>query len=97
MRRCKSEQIKDVVNMFLRQEGLETPLMQHRLVNSWADVMGEGIRRYTGYIFIRNQTLHVQIHSAVLRNELMLTRSSLVHKLNDAVGAQIISDIQFHN
>ena len=95
MRRRKSVQIGDLVRQYLRDEGLETPLNQHRLINSWGDVMGKGIYSYTGDLFIKNQTLQVKINSSVLRQELTVGRKNIVKRLNDHVGAQVITDIRF--
>ena len=96
MRRKNSETIGQVLMQYLREEGLETPLNQHRLIDSWTEVMGQGIGRFTNNVFIRNQTLYVQIRSAMLKQNLMMARANLVKKLNYHVGAQVISDIQFY-
>lgn len=96
MRRQNTEQVGLVIRQFLREEGLETPLNQHRLLNSLQDVLGFGIAKYIGTAFIRNQTLNVQIKSPVLRQELNIGRESLVKRLNDQVGAQVIADIRFY-
>ena len=96
MRRRKTEQIGDLVRQYLRDEGLETPLNQHRLINSWGDVMGKGINSYTGDMFIKNQTLYVKINSSTLRQELTAGRKNIVKRLNDHVGAQVITDIRFY-
>lgn len=95
MKRSKTESITNLLNEFLREQGLETPLNQHRLIDIWPEVMGSAINRYTGDLFIKNQTLHVKINSASLKNDLMMNRSELVKRLNEAVGAYVISDITF--
>lgn len=96
MRRCNTESISAVLRQYLRQEGLETPLNQHRLIESWSKVMGSNVSRFTREIFIQNQTLHVKLSSSILRQELLMQRNNLVTKLNDTVGAQVITDIVFH-
>lgn len=96
MRRSKAEQVGDIVLMFMRQEGLEGPYNEYKLLKSWDEVLGEGISRFTGEKFIKNQTLFVQILSPVIKQELLMTKSSLVHKLNDKVGSQVINDIRFY-
>ncbi len=96
MRRSNTESIGQVVRQFLRDEGLETPLNQHRLIHSWQEVMGQAIMQYTGDLFIQGQTLHVQIRSSVLRHDLTLSRATLVRRLNEHVGAQVITDIHFY-
>ena len=96
MKRKSSEQIGMLVRKYLRDEGLETPLNQHRLINSWGEVMGKGIYSYTGDIFIKNQTLYVKINSSVMRQELSIGRKQIVKRLNEHVGAQVIVDIRFY-
>ena len=96
MRRSNSEHISEILQRFLLEEGLETPLNQHRLINSWSEVMGQGIMKYTGDIFIKNQTLYVQIRSSVLKQDLMMSRQALVKRLNEHINAQVITDIIFY-
>lgn len=95
MKRRKAEQVGDVVRVLLRQQGLEGPLNEYRLIQSWTDVLGKPIERYTRDLYIRGQTLYVRLSSSVLKNELMMQRSMLVQHLNATVGAQVITDIRF--
>ena len=96
MRRNNAEQVGDVIRFFLRQQGLESPLNEYRLVQAWSDVVGPAMAQYTSNLYIKNQTLHVHLTSAVLRQELMMARELLVKNLNRQVGAQVIVDIHFH-
>lgn len=96
MKRKNAISLGDLLRQYLRSEGLETPLNQHRLIHSWGEVMGKGIQRYTGDIFIKNQTLWVKINSSVIRQELTLGRDQIVRRLNEHVGAQVIADIRFY-
>lgn len=96
MKRNNTEQIGDVIRRLLRQQGLETPLNEYRLVDAWKDVVGDTITRYTTNLYIKNQTLYVQLSSSVLRQELMMGRELLVRNLNEWVGAQVIVNIVFY-
>ena len=95
MERRKTESITNLLNAYLREVGLETPLNQHRLIELWPEVMGKTINNYTGELFIKNQTLYVRIKSAALKNDMMMKRSEMVQRLNEAVGAYVITDINF--
>ena len=95
MKRNNTEQKGDVIRRLLRQQGLETPLNEYRLVDAWKDVVGETITRYTMNLYIKNQTLYVQLSSSVLRQELMMGRELLVRSLNEKVGSQVIVNIVF--
>lgn len=57
MKRNNTEQIGDVLRQFLRQQGLETPLNEYRLVDAWKDVVGPVITRYTTNLLLKPGTL----------------------------------------
>ena len=92
MFRRSVQDIRSVLNTFLRQKGLETPLLQKRLMDAWPDV----VVRYTSEMFIKNQTLFVKISSPALRADLSMRRTRLVKQLNDSVGAMVIADIKIY-
>ncbi len=96
MKRNDVEQIGNLVRRYLRQECLETPLNERRLVNAWSEVLGPAIASYTRSLYIKNQVLYVHLTSAPLRQELMMSRDLLVRNLNRHVGAQVINNIIFH-
>ena len=88
--------IGEVLNHMLRQEGLETPLLQRRLIDNWETVAGSLAARYTTDKFIKNQTLFVKISHAALRQDLSMMRSELVDKLNQSVRAQVIAELRIY-
>lgn len=90
------QSLKDVLNLYMRRNGLETPLLQRRLIDSWPQVAGPGVAAYTGEKFIKNQTLFVKIKNPALRADLSMARQQLVRQLNNAVGSMVIADIRFY-
>ena len=80
----------------MREQGLETPLLQKRLIDAWPEVMGDSIASFTGNLFIRNQTLFVHLTNPSLRMELSMQRQDIVRRLNDHVGSQVIAEIRFN-
>lgn len=95
MFRRNVKQLDELLAPLLRNQGLETPLLQKRLIDNWRLVAGPIADRYTGDVYIKNQTLMVQIPNAALRADLNMRRKLLVQKLNASVGAMIITDIHF--
>jgi predicted nucleic acid-binding Zn ribbon protein len=89
------QSIKDLVLRNLRSQGLETPLLQKRLIEAWPTIAGEAIARYTTDVSIYNQTLFVSLRVPALRADLSMQRQEFVKRLNDYDGAQIITDIRF--
>ena len=86
--------LDEVLKKLLREEGLEVPLLQMRLVDAWEVVTGNVVSRYTAEKYIRNQTLFVKITNPALRQDLSMMRTQLVKRLNEQVGSFIISDIK---
>lgn len=87
--------IRDLIMRNLRVQGLETPLLQKRLVYAWPQVAGPLIARYTVDTAIRNQTLWVRLSNPALRADLSMRRQEFVRRLNEHVSSQIITDIRF--
>lgn len=95
MKRNNAEPIGKLIQQFLRQESLESPLNEQRLLDAWPQVLGPTIASYTRELYIRNQILYVHLTSAALRQELMMGRELLVRNLNRKVGATVITNIIF--
>jgi predicted nucleic acid-binding Zn ribbon protein len=91
----REQAIHDLILRNLRAQGLETPLLQKRLIEAWPVVAGEAIARYTTEVSIRNQTLFVRLRIPALRADLSMRRQEFVDLLNKYVGNQVIADIRF--
>lgn len=94
MFRRKAKNVNDIVLEILRSQGLETPLMQRRLIEAWDNVVGQTIAQYTREKYIKNQTLFVKIDNPALRADLNMIRTELKNKLNSSINAQVIADVR---
>lgn len=95
MKRKHEEQIGDIIRQFMRDEGIETPYNEFRLIQAWPEVVGPAVERCTGKLFIKNSVLYVQLNSSVIRHELFIGRKQLAQRLNNHIGAQVITNIVF--
>lgn len=93
MKRSYTENIKDVIGQYLREEGLETPLNQYRVINAWPQVVGPAFSKYTSNLNVYNQILYVKVSSSAVRSELAMRKSQIKEQLNSLAGAQVITDI----
>lgn len=96
MFRRKPQDIESLVRQIIRNNGMETPLLQRRLINLWDEVAGNLVAGYTESKEIRNQTLWVKIQNPAVRADLQMRRTQLVAQLNNRVGATIINDIKVY-
>ncbi|MBQ1581220.1 MAG: DUF721 domain-containing protein [Prevotella sp.] len=90
------QQIDGILQMILREQGLEIPLQQKRVIDQWEVVTGTIVSKYTGEKFIKNQTLYVKITNPALRQDLTMMRHQLVKRLNESVGALVIVDVKLY-
>ena len=95
MKRTEALQIGEIIDSYIRQENLETAMNEQKASYVWADVVGYGINRYTISRSVHNGVMTVRLSSATLRNELMMNRSLLIRRINEAVGAEVIHEIIF--
>lgn len=87
--------IGELVMRNLRMQGLETPLLQKRVVDNWPLVAGMVVERFTHDAYIRGETLYVRLTSPALRADLSMRRHELVEELNATVKSRVINDIRF--
>ena len=77
---------------YLRESGLETPVLEVQLEELWPSVMGETVAKLTRSVEVKEGMLIVHVNSAALKAQLFENRFELVRKLNEAVGAEVIRD-----
>ena len=94
MKRNDAEQIGKLIQQFLRQESLESPLNEQRLLDAWPKILGPAAT-YTSNLYIRNQTLYVHLTSAALGATPMGKGEVMIRALNTKVGATVITNIIF--
>ncbi|MBP6230964.1 MAG: DUF721 domain-containing protein [Paludibacteraceae bacterium] len=95
MRKKNTESIDDVIKQIFQQQNLQPKLDEVDILQSWEKVLGSTVSQYTSDLLIKNKVLYVKISSAVLRNELMMSKTNLLKALNEQVGKTVIEDIRF--
>lgn len=94
MIRGNSLSIADVLNIYLRETGLEKTILEDKVVALWPEIMGDTVSRLTRSVEVKNGMLIVHISSAALKAQLFECRFELVKKINDAVGGNAIRDVR---
>lgn len=95
MKRTEAKNIGQIINDLLKQENLDVALDEHRASALWPEIVGNGINRYTIRRYVKDGVMTVYLSSASLANELMLSRDSLIQRINEALGRDIIHEIIF--
>ena len=95
MKRTSAQSIGEIFNEFLKQERLESQFNEQKALTLWPEIVGPGINRYTVDRSVKNEVMTVTISSAALRNELMLSRTAIITRINEALGGEVIHNIIF--
>ncbi|MBD5223106.1 MAG: DUF721 domain-containing protein [Bacteroidales bacterium] len=95
MKRTDPEKIGDVLRQTLSNSGLTDRLYETRAINLWPSVVGEEIAALSSRPMIFKRIMTVYVRNAALRQELNMSRSSLVKIINETLGREVITDIRF--
>ena len=95
MNEQEAKSIGAIMSEYLNPAAIDTSIQERRLAALWPQVVGPYINRRTLRRYVSRRILHVALDSAPLRQELMINRSALVRRLNEAAGIDVIDDIMF--
>ena len=93
MERKEIKRIDALLMQFVKSNRLERGLAEYRLVKSWNDLLGVMVAKKTKSLRVRNRKLFVTLYSSVVRNELEMIKETLIPRLNEAAGMDVIDDI----
>ncbi len=80
----------------MNELGIERKITEYEAVLRWESVVGEHIGRVAEAIKIVRGVLVVRVKNGVWRNELSLRKREIIGTLNQALGDEVVKDIQFH-
>lgn len=84
--------IGDALVQYLRESGLERPVMEAQVLELWPQVMGNVVTKLTRSVEVKDGVLLVRVSSAALKAQLFENRFELVRKMNAALGADFLRD-----
>ncbi|HDR88175.1 MAG TPA: DUF721 domain-containing protein [Bacteroidetes bacterium] len=93
MRRSHTQSLGEIIREILKDSVTGRKLREVQLIGAWEEVVGKTVAKRTKNLYIRNRKLYVELTSSVVRNELMMIRSSLVGALNKKAGEDLIEEI----
>lgn len=97
MKRTDPKILGDIIHDALQRSGMESKFARQRAAFLWAEIVGPTINRLTYKRWVDNDgILHVYLTSASLKNDLLYMRSTLLRRLNEAVGSEALTDIMIH-
>lgn len=95
MRKSNIQSISDVLKNYTRENKLDRKLNELDLIKSWESIMGKTVARYTGNLYLQNNTLFVETTSPIVRNELLMMKEEIRVRLNEVAGEELVKTIIF--
>jgi hypothetical protein len=93
MRKSNQQTIGQLLDLFIKQNRLETGLSQAQLQACWIEITGEYIAKHTSEIKIYKNVLYVKMDNAACREELMYKRSEVIVQVNKYTRGNKITEI----
>lgn len=90
-----SKPIGQALDELIRSLGIQPKLKEYEAVLQWEAVVGEQIARVTTAMRITQGTLFIKVANSVWRYELTLRKKEILHRLNAALGGEVVRDIKF--
>ncbi len=95
MRKSNTQSLSQVLREYISEMRMDRKLKEVNVVQSWEEVLGKTISRYTRNVYFSKGILFVEINSAVVKNELVMMREEIRKRLNEQAGEEIITKIVF--
>lgn len=92
-RHAENISIGDALKEFIQTNRLEKGLDGVNAKMAWKKMMGVAISKYTTDVRLDGDTLHVQLSSSVLREELSYGKEKIIKLLNEELGKDLIKKL----
>jgi predicted nucleic acid-binding Zn ribbon protein len=93
MRRSNTQTIAEVLREYIEALGLRRKLKESRLEKQWEELLGKNAASLTRKLYIKEGVLYVHLNSSVLRNELLMMRETLIKRINEKAGEELVTKI----
>ena len=94
-RKSEITTLGDAIDALLNAYRLNDRYQAAGIVVSWEKIMGKSIANYTQRAFIKNKVFYVEITSAPLKNELLMSKQQIIKMLNEEAGKVLVEDVVF--
>jgi len=95
MRKSNTQPLGQVLKEYIRAMNMDRKLKEVDVVQSWEVLMGKTIAGYTRNIWLSKKVLYIEIHSPVVKNELVMMREKIRERLNEMAGEEMVEKIVF--
>lgn len=85
--------LNEILKEYRSEMNIDTRLKEVSLIKSWEDIAGRAIARRTLKVYLKDGVLIIYLTSPVVRNELSMVKESLMERLNEQAGEELVKEI----
>jgi predicted nucleic acid-binding Zn ribbon protein len=93
MRRSNTQTIAEVIHEYIDALKIRRKLKESRIEKQWEELLGQKAASLTKKIYIKQGILYVHVNSSALSNEILMMRETLIKKINEKAGEELITKI----
>ena len=94
-RRADIQPLKDTIQELLKAYRIQGKVTQAQVIASWEKIMGKGIALKTKELYFQDRKLFVNLTSASLKHELVMSKTRVIELINQEIGQDFIQEIVF--
>jgi predicted nucleic acid-binding Zn ribbon protein len=93
MKQSNEQSLREVVQSWMRENGVDAKLLESRIIIHWEEWMGPTINKYTEKVWVNKNQLYVKVSSAALRQELLFSREQIKKNVNEKLETAFIKNV----
>ena len=94
-RKADTQPLKDAIQELLKTYRIQGKVTQTQVIASWEKIMGKGIALKTKELYFQDRKLFVNLTSASLKHELVMSKTRVIELINQEIGQEFIQEIVF--
>ena len=94
-RQADIQPLKDEIKALLKAYRIQGKMNEVFIVASWEKIMGKAIALKTKELYFKDNKLFVQLTSAPLKHELIMSKTKVIELINTEVGETVIEEVVF--
>ncbi len=87
------QSIGSVITQFLKENRLEKKIDISSLTTNWKNIAGDMVANHTKRMFLKDDTLFLEVDSAALKNELHFLKDQLIKNVNHFLEKELVKQL----
>lgn len=94
-RKAEPTTLKDAIDQMYDAYNLKRKIDEGTIITYWEKIMGNTVAKRTTNLFFRDKKLIVELSSAPLKQELILSKLKIIEMFAKEVGVGVVEEVVF--